>query len=645
MEWLQTIGEGLRAGDPAIFPVLTFLIRFLLPALAVIIVLRCARSLLREDYEPEVWAHLSLPNGSRVALYHWENVIGRAKSCDVVLNYPVLSRSHCALIRDAAGRWKATDLRSKGGVTINGKHVSESAEVFEGDVLGMGGVEVTLLELKPEELKRQGKERTRPGRRIKPSGTLFFLTLFQALLCLQLMISAGDGLTADLPAAFLTLAGSMWIYFLVVRAMGRTGFEAEALAFFLSSIGFGVVAVSAPEDLTKQSVLLLVSLLGFAVCCCILRDLSWVKRLRWPVSALGILALLSSLVFGQSVYGATNWITIGGVSLQPSELVKVAFIFAGAATLDRLFARRNLILFIGYSGMCVGVLALMNDFGAAVIFFAVFLIIAFLRSGDLATVALSIAAAAFAGMLALTVKPHIASRFSTWGHAWEDPYGAGMQQVLTMSYAASGGLFGLGAGNGNLKNVVFANTDLVFGIICEELGLFVGLCAIGALVILGLFVIKSAASGRSTFYVIAAGAAVTFLFVQMLLNVLGSMDILPFTGVTFPFVSKGGSSLLACWCLLAFVKAADTRQSASIAIRLPWRFRQAGRDDYADPDEPDEDEGEEVSESWEEAVDAGDWDDGAPYGDMAGNEEYKAAPEDCRDDPEIDPRYFEDEWD
>ena len=214
---------------------------------------------------------------------------------------------------------------------------------------------------------------------------------------------------------------------------------------------------------------------------------------------------------------------------------------------------------------------LMGDFGSALIFFATFLVIAFMRSGSIATVLLAVTSAAMAGTLVLSIKPHVAQRFATWGHVWEDVSGAGYQQTRALSAAASGGLFGQGAGCGWLKNIFAANTDMVFGMLCEELGLIVALCAMLAIIALAIFTVKNAAQGRSSYYVIAGCATVTLMLVQMSLNVFGALDILPFTGVTFPFVSKGGSSMLSCWMLLAYIKAADTRRGASFVVRLPSR--------------------------------------------------------------------------
>ena len=136
---------------------------------------------------------------------------------------------------------------------------------------------------------------------------------------------------------------------------------------------------------------------------------------------------------------------------------------------------------------------------------------------------------------------------------------------------ASGGLVGLGLGRGWLKYVAASDTDLVFAFVSEEWGLLVAVMMVAVLVIMGVFVLKAASMGRSSFYTIGACAAMSIMITQTILNVFGTVDLLPLTGVTFPFVSNGGSSMMASWGLLAFIKAADTRQNASVAVRLPSR--------------------------------------------------------------------------
>lgn len=557
--WLEALPDGSTSTD---------VLRFVFPLLAIAIVARCAASLLTFRREPEVWAWLTTQAGDRLPVIHWENLLGRGRGCDVLLEYPTISRTHAVLTRYDDGSWSIFDCGSKSGTELNGKPV-EFAEVKFGDVLSLGGVQFTLVPITAEQEKIQAETRRQQKLQVTPSLTLLILTLFQLLVCFRLVL--GCGRRPEILLAFLGLISVEWALFFGLKLMRRRGFDVETLAFFLTTMGFAVVSTSTPDGLKKEFLALCAGIVLFLFLGWTLRDLERAKIFRYLASAAGILLLAVNLVLGTEKFGARNWIQLGGVSFQPSELVKICFVYAGASTLHRLMAKRNLILFIGYSAAICGCLALMNDFGTAIIFFVAFLVVAFLRSGNMATIALACAGTGFAGILALRFKPYALKRFSAWGHVWENALTTGYSQTRAIMCIASGGLFGLGAGQGWLKHVGAADTDLVFALVSEEWGLILAVTMVVAVAVLAIFVVRSAPMGRSCFYTIGACAAVTILVTQALLNVFGTVDILPLTGVTFPFVSNGGSSMLCVWGLLAFIKAADTRQNASFAIRLPGR--------------------------------------------------------------------------
>lgn len=548
--------------------VIVFLTRYILAFLAVWVVARCFRSMLSDKYEPEIWGYLLYPDASSTPLTHWESLIGRARTADIVVSSPDVSRIHAVLMRNDKGIWKVFDIASKKGVFVNRERVTMfGTEVRHGDRIQIGSTKLTFVEANESDLRYIDERRTSAGTAISPVGTLLLLSLFQAFLMLQYSFSAPDEYAVLTALSFFAVMILQWLCYIMIRALGRSGFEVETLAFFLSTLGISIVATSVPADLGKTLVLLIAGVIAYYIIGWWLRDLRRVKLMRWPatLAALGLLAI--NLVFADSTYGARNWIEIGGITVQPSEFVKVLYIYAGAASLERLFTKRNLLLFIGFSAACVMALALMGDYGGAMIFFVTFLVIAFMRSGSLATVFLAVGGAAMAGFLVFTIKPYIAQRFATWGNVWADPFGAGYQQTRALSAAASGGLFGHGGGNGWLESIVFSNTDMVFGIVCEEQGLIIATLALLSIIGLAFFAVRSAAHGRSTYYVIAACSASALMIIQMSLNVFGSLDILPFTGVTFPFISKGGTSLIACWMMLSFIKAADTRKDASFVVK------------------------------------------------------------------------------
>lgn len=572
---LSKLQEGLTGlmgqSDSPILAIMSLICRILLPILCVWLVVRCGKSLLRGRVEREIWGRLTLPDGDYGEFRHWENTVGRSRRSDVVLQSPTVSRSHAAFLRDEKGAWSIQALNSKNGVTVNGQEVppQEHMPIQDGDIIGMGDVEVTFTAITAAEELEQAKRRTRPGKAISPGLNLLLLTLIQLVLCMELLMAYAADAGGKIVITFGILCAVMWGVYTLYRILRRTGFEIETLAFFLTTLCMTVTANKNPGDLYKQLLCMVMGLMFFFALSLILRNLTLAKKLRWPVAAMAVALLAFNLLFGSRLFGAKNWVEIGPISFQPSEIVKLAFILGGATTLDRMFSRRNLVFTLVFSAFCVGCLGLMSDFGTALIFFATFLAIAFLRSGDLPSVAFMGSAAVFGGYIIVKFKPYIARRFTIFLHAWSDTADLGYQQTRTMSAIAGGGLFGHGVGNGWLKNIAAANTDLVFGVVSDEMGLIVALCAVSVIVILAIFAIKSAASARSTFYVIAACSTAMLFVVQTMLNVFGSVDLLPLTGVTFPFVSMGGSSMICCWGLLAYIKAADTRQNAGLAIKLP----------------------------------------------------------------------------
>ena len=565
MPFFDLVSEYFKNDGAALAHVFCTVWRFLAPGLILFLLYRCARPLLGFRREPEVWAWLVMPDGAQLPVTHWESIIGRGKSSDIIVKFPTVSRNHAVLTRYDDGSWSITDIGSRGAVTVNGTQVTVSAIEY-GDTVSLGGVDMILAPVTADEVVEQRDSRTKPSALASPALTLLFLTIFQLLTTLQFWMTSDAAGTVVL--SFIILMGIEWFLFLLLRLMRRNSFEVETLAFFLTTMGQAVIASSAPSELMKQLICVGGGIVIYLIIGWSLRNLSRAKKFRYIAAVGGILLLAANLVLGQEINGARNWIAIGPISFQPSELVKLCFLYVGASTMDRVVTKRNLILFIVYSAGICGCLALMNDFGTALIFFVAFLVIAFLRSGSFGLLALACSGVGFAGVLAVRFRPHILSRFATWGHVWDYALSGGYQQTRAMMCIASGGLLGLGAGNGWLKYVAASDTDLVFAFVCEEWGLICGIALIAAIVVLAVFVVRSCSVGRSSFYTIAACAAAVILVVQTILNVFGTMDLLPLTGVTFPFVSNGGSSMLCSWGLMAFIKAADTRQNASFAVRM-----------------------------------------------------------------------------
>ncbi|MDD6154479.1 MAG: FtsW/RodA/SpoVE family cell cycle protein [Eubacteriales bacterium] len=547
----------------------TMIARWVFIGLAAFILLRAIFSLLKSSSPAEVWAFMHTEDGKNIPVTHWENAIGRSKRSDIIISGPGVSRSHGTLTRDGEGNWAYMDLGSKNGAYINGERTEPYVQVpvKTGDQMDIGGVECMLYPMSIEERMNNRKIRENKTELMMPWSSIIALTVFQLMTMFQLMISLGDRYSHGITVSFIGMVVLMWAYTLAVRSMKRKGFEIETIAFFLSTLSLAAMATTYPNSVLKQFMAIVLGVVLFLFMCAVMRDLDLSERIKIVIMILAGALLLVNVFFGTNLNGQSNWVVLpGGLTIQPSELAKLAFIWVGASTMNQLFKRNDSIRFTIFSGFCFLCLAKMGDFGTALIFFVTFIVISFLRSGDFTKLIMIIGVAFVGGLMVLRFKSYVAQRFSVWGHVWENSAGFGYQQTRTMSAAASGGLVGVGAGNGWLHTLWASQTDLVFGMITEEWGLIISIMAILAIVTLTVFAYRSIWGGRSTFYTIAACAATTLFLFQTILNVFGSVDLLPLTGVTFPFVSAGGTSMISSWGLLAFLKAADTRQGASLAV-------------------------------------------------------------------------------
>ena len=397
--------------------------------------------------------------------------------------------------------------------------------------------------------------------RIKPINNFALLMVLSVFQLLSGTAAGGTG-TFEVKVLLCTLVLIVleWLYVSVFYfVMHRRNFELEFIAFFLSGVGITVIGSIKPDDAFKQLLMLIAGVIGFIVLVFLMGDVDLCMRLRLPVAVAAILLLIVNIAIAKVTHGARNWITIFGVTFQPSEFVKVAFIFVGAATLEKIQTSKNLYAFIAFSLVCVGALIVIKDFGTALIFFVTFLIIAFMNSGDIKTIFLALASAAMGGFIVIKYKSYVTARFSVYRHVWEHYNDSGYQQTRVLVGLASGGLLGLGIGAGTTRGVWARTTDLIFGVICEEWGFLFGLLLVLSFVAIAVSALVNSIAARSTFYSIAAVAAAGLLLFQTALNIFGITDVLPLTGVTLPFVSQGGSSMISCWAVLAFIKASDVR--------------------------------------------------------------------------------------
>lgn len=534
-------------------------LRYIMLGIVAFVTVRLLIALFSKKVSDPVRAKLvNTITGASIQLFDRETSIGRNKKCDIVLPFDTVSRLHAVIAYRTKG-FIIYDTFSKSGVSVNGHRIEKKCLLRDGDVIGMGGIEYILKE------KRYKFIKDKSGIAGRPSYGIILILLAAFNLCSMLLNLYPDGkFSGQILVVYLGFIALHWLYYAFASFVMRiNNFELEMMAFMFTSVGLAIAGSIYPETVLKQLLAVVVGVAGFCAIVTFLRFIDAAKPLR-VVAAVGSIAVLAAtILIAEPTNGALSWLNIGGISIQPSELVKVAFIFVGAVTLEKLQSIRSLTAYIIFAAVCVLELFVMYDFGAALIFFFTFIIIAFMRSGDIKTLMLVCGVAAIGAVVILVAKPYVAGRFSTYLHAWEFMDEGGYQQTRTMIYSAAGGLFGLGLGNGRLRNIFAAAEDLVFGVVCEEFGLIMGFLIPLSYAVIAVWCVINARKSKSTLYSIGGVAAIAMLLFQTMLNVFGITDLLPLTGVTLPFVSKGGSSIISCFCLFAFIKTIDTRTYAS----------------------------------------------------------------------------------
>lgn len=280
---------------------------------------------------------------------------------------------------------------------------------------------------------------------------------------------------------------------------------------------------------------------------------------------------LATLFFGRSIHGAKNWIYIGSQGFQPSELIRLLYVLALASMMSapkggvfyKTEHRRDMVI-MGYVYLHVGFLLLQREWGIAVLFFLVYIAMHFVFRKNQALMVLNVALAALLGLAGYHTLYHIKTRVAMWLNPFSDPSGRGYQIVQSLIAMASGGFTGTGLGMGHPEYIPFVESDFIFSSICEEFGLLGG---IGVILLFFLLVyrgFKLALSVSDTFDKATAVGLTAMLAFQTFIILGGVIKLIPLTGITLPFISYGGSSLITNFVALGILQAISVGEGDSL---------------------------------------------------------------------------------
>lgn len=311
-------------------------------------------------------------------------------------------------------------------------------------------------------------------------------------------------------------------------------------------LGIGMVTVSrlSVEKSIRQFKIIIISYIISMIVPLLICKLKILPKLTWLYAALGAVPLGVVLLLGETTLGSKLSFTIQGLTFQPSELVKLLFVFFLAASLYHSTSVGNMILTSIVAGLHVLILVASKDLGSALIFFAAYLAMVFVASKNYLYLLLGLASGAGASVLAYQLFSHVRIRVLAWSNPWDYIDNQGYQITQSLFAIGSGSWFGMGLHQGNPDDIPYVEEDFIFSSICEEYGTIFAMCLL--LIILSCFImmIKIALKNKQPFYRLAAfGFGIIYIF-QIFLTVGGGIKFIPLTGVTLPFISYGGSSIL-----------------------------------------------------------------------------------------------------
>lgn len=285
------------------------------------------------------------------------------------------------------------------------------------------------------------------------------------------------------------------------------------------------------------------------------------RKLAYTIMVIGCILLLLPIILGKEVYGAKNWVSIMGFSFQPSEFVKIilVFVFASWFKYDGGF-RDHLPAFI-FAVISVMLVVLQRDLGAALLYFYIFLFVYYIATSDWLITTLALGAAALGSVISYRLFSHVRIRIEAWKNPWRDIENKGYQIAHSLIAISSGGLIGTGLGLGSPQVVPAFKTDFIFATLCEEFGIITGLCIIGLYAIIVLRGVTIAIRSQDPYWSLLAFGATVALSMQAFTIIGGVIKMIPLTGVTMPFVSFGGSSMVSSLALIGVLEG--------VAITVP----------------------------------------------------------------------------
>ena len=337
---------------------------------------------------------------------------------------------------------------------------------------------------------------------------------------------------------------------------------------FLCALGMVIQYRISPETALRQLMMLGAGILGMLLMMVLMRRPHIFRILSIPMALISLGILCALLFIGKESGGARNWISVAGILFQPSEFVKVALVFLLADAMTEHTHVRDLIPLFLFVGAVTVLLVLQRDLGAAMLMAGTFLLVFFAATSNIGATFAALLCGGAGAYASYLLFDHVRARIAIWQDPWATYSTSGYQIAQGLMAIASGGLWGLGLGQGSPKIIPAYHTDYIFAVICEEFGILFGIGVIVLYLLIAVRGILIALNAEDRFSMLTAFGATALLAIQTFVIIGGVIKLIPLTGITMPFVSYGGSSMIACLLLIGILEGIASRSGAAIEDAL-----------------------------------------------------------------------------
>lgn len=343
-------------------------------------------------------------------------------------------------------------------------------------------------------------------------------------------------------------------HFIITRYYPDGDKHLLVLAAFLVEIGLIMLYRIDPQYALKQLTWFTVGISVFILIVILLPQIEIIERYKYLYMGAAIVLLVLTQIFGEDIRGSKNWINLGFTGVQPSEFAKVFIILYLASALKNYKDRKDLIIPVSVLMVSLIFLVMEKDLGTALIYFSISITMVYIGTSKRHYVITAIVLFIMGAVGSYFTFAHVRSRVDIWIDPWKTATGSGYQIVQSLYGIASGGLLGTGLNLGHPGYIPDVQTDFIFSIICEELGLLGGFAVIITFFLLVYRGFRSAIHASSTFSRLVAVGIATMIGAQVFIIIGGVIKLIPLTGITLPFVSYGGSSMIINFAALGILQ-------------------------------------------------------------------------------------------